>query len=529
MSTKTLRKRIALVAVATLGAGVLSAAPASANAVITTGTEPGRGIVTAFSKTGSAATATMTADGTIFVNVAAAASSGVSVTTVSGGTFTGAASGVASYNTANTQASSTANTAVVSLGVKPNAGVTSMVVRSYNASVSTANLLDTLTVTVVPASSVGALSASTSFANLHTSAAGSSTTYTDTAGASVRTNGNFGFIDWSINDANSVDMPATTVVSASATNGALVSFTAGADAISSAVTTTGANGTVYVKQPTTNAPVSTTVTLSVNGAVWTSKSLTITGDVASIKIENITDGRTASSGTVTGDLRAYAYDSAGNLVARTISAVGSLYNSVVSGTDATIATSATTFASANYTCASAGTSTVQYTIVNTALVRITSPAVAVRCSGDPYTYTASLDKAAYKQGEIATLTITAKDSKGNLANGVATLGDATRAVTVTGAQMTPVTTPSTADTFSSAAGQKVYKFTVGTTAGSYNMIVDLPRWNASGDGDGSSQTVAYTVASAGGTSNEDVLKAIVSLIASINKQIAALQKALLRR
>jgi len=42
-------------------------------------------------------------------------------------------------------------------------------------------------------------------------------------------------------------------------------------------------------------------------------------------------------------------------------------------------------------------------------------------------------------------------------------------------------------------------------------------------------TVAYTVGAGTAVSNADVLKAIVSLIASINKQIAALQKALLRR
>ena len=40
---------------------------------------------------------------------------------------------------------------------------------------------------------------------------------------------------------------------------------------------------------------------------------------------------------------------------------------------------------------------------------------------------------------------------------------------------------------------------------------------------------ALKITSGGGVSNADVLKAIVSLIASINKQIAALQKALLRR
>ncbi len=44
------------------------------------------------------------------------------------------------------------------------------------------------------------------------------------------------------------------------------------------------------------------------------------------------------------------------------------------------------------------------------------------------------------------------------------------------------------------------------------------------------KTVSYKIAAtSGAVSNADVLKAIVSLIASINKQIAALQKALLRR
>jgi hypothetical protein len=43
-------------------------------------------------------------------------------------------------------------------------------------------------------------------------------------------------------------------------------------------------------------------------------------------------------------------------------------------------------------------------------------------------------------------------------------------------------------------------------------------------------SVAYKVSTgSAGVSNADVLKAIVSLIASINKQIAALQKALLKK
>jgi YD repeat-containing protein len=538
MSTKTLRKRIALVAVATLGAGVLSVAPAHAGTpTITVGTVAvgTTGVVTAATGSLNAQTMTITSAGKVGITLAAG-TGGEGILTVSGGTITPAVgttleTGVTGPNAAGTSFVFGDTTPVVV--ITPNAGATSVVVKSFDTTAlyTAGTSHDKLTISVVATTSIGALDASYSFANLHTSAVGSSTTYTDTTGANSRTNGQYGYIDWSINDANANNMPSSTVVTASATNGALVSFSSGAGAISTSATTTGTDGTIYIAQPVENAPVTTTVTISVNGAVWTSKTMTITGDVASIKVVNYTAGRYATSGTSTGVTLAYAYDSAGNQVARTISAVGSRYDSVVSGTSATIATSATTYATGSYTCASRGSANIQYYIVNTALKTILSPVVAVTCSSDPYTYTASLDKASYKPGEIATLTITAKDSKGNLTNGVATLGTTDEyAVTISGAQMTPVTTPTTVDTFSDALGQKVYKFTVGTTEGSYNMVVDLPKWTVAGNGAGEAVTVAYAIASGStAVSNADVLKAIVSLIASINKQIAALQKALLKR
>jgi hypothetical protein len=52
------------------------------------------------------------------------------------------------------------------------------------------------------------------------------------------------------------------------------------------------------------------------------------------------------------------------------------------------------------------------------------------------------------------------------------------------------------------------------------LLVSFPTVNAA---DGANQTVTYTIKS-GQTSLNDVLKGIVSLIASINKQIAALAK-----
>jgi hypothetical protein len=95
--------------------------------------------------------------------------------------------------------------------------------------------------------------------------------------------------------------------------------------------------------------------------------------------------------------------------------------------------------------------------------------------------------------------------------------------------MTQVGSIVSTDSFTS--GVKKYKFTVGgISAGSFQLVVDLPRWNSTTYSQ-TAQTVAYKVTAAAdsGVSNADVLKAIVSLIASINKQIAALQKALLKR
>ena len=63
--------------------------------------------------------------------------------------------------------------------------------------------------------------------------------------------------------------------------------------------------------------------------------------------------------------------------------------------------------------------------------------------------------------------------------------------------------------------------------GDFAAVVSVPDVNGV---NGKNQTASYKVAaSSSAVSNADVLKAIVSLIASINKQIAALQKALLRR
>jgi len=143
----------------------------------------------------------------------------------------------------------------------------------------------------------------------------------------------------------------------------------------------------------------------------------------------------------------------------------------------------------------------------------------------------------YAPGEIATLTITATDKNGKPvydanASGVApyvsgTTSTSTKSPEISLPQMTAVTAPTYSDYF--VSGKKTYKFTVGTTEGSYSGIVNLPAYNSTTYGV-AAKTLSYKVASTtAGVTNAEVLAAIVKLIASINKQIAALQKALTKK
>jgi hypothetical protein len=136
-----------------------------------------------------------------------------------------------------------------------------------------------------------------------------------------------------------------------------------------------------------------------------------------------------------------------------------------------------------------------------------------------------MDKATYNQGDIAKVTVQFLDSKGNKANTVTAPG----ASTFTLPMMTAVDYASSATAVTKADGTVVYTFTVGTTgtfsAGTYTGIVTYSALTAANPA-----TITYTVKTGGDTtSNADILKSIVALIASINKQIQALQKLILKR
>jgi hypothetical protein len=361
----------------------------------------------------------------------------------------------------------------------------------------------------------------------------------DVAGASLLVNGAKAYITFDLRDAYGVALPTGAVV-ATATNGALVKFdaaTAGAGATDVYGAAAPTDKYLNISQPTTNAPVSTTVTITYNGTTVCTKSVVIAGEVASMKASSVKAGDLSTANA--NAFKIQTFDSLGNLVLPRANvafvAVPASLNSTVSAASisdaATMLTGDTVdaYSTGTFTCGStAGSSALVLAYQNASGTVVTSPSIAVRCADNPYSYTASFDKASYVQGEIATLTVQFKDAKGNNSNQLTT--GAASAV-VTAPMMTMVGTPAV-NALPDVNGQIKYTFTVGTTtgitAGAYSALVNFPTLV---DAETATiQTVAYKVTTGdGGVTNAEVLKSIVSLIASINKQIQALQKLILRR
>jgi hypothetical protein len=524
MSTKTLRKRIALVAVAALGAGVLSVAPANA----------ADGAIDDVAATGLCATTTASgtyqsiADDSVYIYVAL----GGTVTTSNdgdgsytlsasgGGVMTG--SGGSATSALAYAVSDDADTAIFT----PNAVGTVKI--SLTADSAPATVADYLYVVTVASCSSSTWSETRS--SYETSAAEDSTP--DGEAGSTYTFADESTVAISLLGKNTYNaLLPLGVWTVSSSNASLVvdidTSAASIGTLSSTTDSIQADGNeiyVAVEQKDTGTAQSGTITVTYNGATVYSKSVKITGDAAKITVSGVDVQDTAN--TAAGDFDVTVQDAAGNYLGWTVSGDSTKYNNVVTsvtGGNTTAGDPSGTVSAATWTCNGvSGEATVRVKATTNAATTIYSNDFVAKCGSAAYTYTASLDKALYVPGDIATLTITAKDASGFAPFKGETVDAAAGTPSIAGSQMTPVNTPSAADTFN-ASGVKTYTFTVGSTAGKYNMAVNL------GYTGNSAVAVPYSVASSGGTTNEDVLKAIVSLIASINKQIAALQKALLRR
>jgi hypothetical protein len=376
-------------------------------------------------------------------------------------------------------------------------------------------------------------------------------------------NGAQWYIGFALNDGYAANLSAGNLV-VSATNGGIVNITSTGDGSALSAGTgstqvtygTGEQGMVRIDQPTAGAPLTTTVTVTYNGTTVCTKTLTIAGAAATVNISNVATGDLSST-TVNADWLSDTYtngaasgrnghyyvqlkDSAGNNVKPAssaefsmdpVTATTTVTALAVNSSVATATSSTDPFSKSvgTFTCGpTAGSSPVKlrHTSASTG-VTISSAAFTARCADNPYTYTVSTDKAAYSQGEIGTMTVQFLDSKGNKANSVIAVGAATFVLPM----LTLVTATGSATALTDAEGAIKYTFTTGTTsgmtAGTFTGIVDFTALTAVAATKG---TPTYKLSTGGDTTtNADILKSIVALIASINKQIQALQKLILKR
>lgn len=605
MSTKTLRKRIALATVVALGAGVLSlVSTTTANAANTwvavngadnvapstsavnpnstgiahslniaslltvdgsTGTLNDRLTIRSIGLlsvsdiagtriSGTTQTATLLSSGKISVYTTGAANT-ADMITVTGGTIT-ANNGAAAYKADGTAIAKNNSATIITAVVTPNAGATSMTIKSFasnDTNATAAGMIDgtysgtltgQITVTIAATSASGAVSAAKSGVWYTDDATtGGRTSDSTTTGVGTKEWASQQFASVRVRDAYGVSVGTGGLLQVSATNGALVKLTAKAagtptastDYLSSA--TDPDDTTVVIAAPST-APLSTTITVSWNGTVVGTKSYTFTGEVAKVTLSAPKNGLTGNTTAGTNTATISYADAAGNAIyiqgnntpASGFGADSSTLGVVTSITQSTAPSNSTTPGVITFGCGPvSGKANIAVTYINNSGSIVKSNVLPVTCSDIAVSYTAAYDKSTYKPGEIATLTVTFKDSKGNLAADslVAAANNQDNVLPVISASgVTKVGAALAADTDRSTNGVLTYTWIVGTSTGTFTNSVNFPQVNTNATAAGLTQgavTATLTIAD-GATSLNDVLKGIVSLIASINKQIAALAK-----
>jgi hypothetical protein len=633
MSKTTIRKRIALVAVTALTAGVFSAvsAPvANANMVgiasqafvagelgVAHGTNTTGATVTSADGTAAlslgllykdassttAQTATALAGGALVLGTAHSPATATAFV-VTGGSLSGAVGGAGSgiaptaikysndLRTA-TMGGSNATAVAVRWALPTTAGTyTVTAYRSTNSTnvnyttssgtenvVADGTLFGQVTVTVVASAAAAGPVVANSTCSIATAATNAP------ASADARTtflNGTSAYVNILLKDAYLSNNATSGNIVATVTGDAVVnvgdvssssgtvSAGTGSTVVAYGTGTSGSENSFRVSQATAGAPVTTTLTITFNGATICTKTFTIRGAPASMVISKVSSVKDGGSAALAGWLAdgtnrdAHMYielkDSAGNTVLPGDQTAGGVSSSdtpsnggsteftidsasvtnlitgfvVDSGDQATSISSSVTSgawaaSAGKYTCGSSQYGTQKVTIKHTSAAtgKVITGTFDARCAGNAATYTASLDKASYTQGEIATLTVSFKDSGGRAANSQYAPG----AVEMVMPMLGFVTATSVAGALPKTDGTMVYTLTAGTnsavTAGTYNGIIDFTTLTAAA---ATKQTVTYKVTTGGdSTTNADVLKSIVALIASINKQIQALQKLILKR
>lgn len=554
MSTKTLRKRIALVAVSALAAGTFSAVSApAANAVVTSVTVAAAGV---FGTSTACTTGTPTAAATPRYHANGSkqaftiAGQAASTETL---TITGPAIWTDIFDTddrLNSGSTISSNGKVLTMGTS-NTNTTGILTFTGVGAVSVAGsytgpLVNATYYFVSVASCDNSVSLGDSYAQLRDDTGAADSNINESGGATVgyTAAGQKSYLALDLNDQYGVAVDTTSLaLTASVTGGCTINWdAAAASGTTTAVDTGASNDTENLVIFGDNTPRSCTVTVTLGSTTVATKTVLFTGDAATL---TIVPGSTSSywtynnagsgaAGTANVDAIAYVTkDSAGNLIntggTPTLSdGTGSQQQTTVSaGTYASTAMRtngvATLDVSTGSASASLGAGTYRLKLTRASDgVAIYSAVTTANNSSDSYwTYEVSWDKASYNVGDIMTMSVTLKDSGGRLAPDNTQVGSGVTIV-VNGA--TEATAEASTD--KTTNGAKKYYFSAGTTAAAYGYSVLLP---ANGSGQGV-VTGTYTIKDPNaGTSNADVLKSIVALIASINKQIQALQKLILKR
>ena len=363
-------------------------------------------------------------------------------------------------------------------------------------------------------------------------------------------NGTLGIVRVQLRDAylGAID---TGALAASATNDALLNVElmttgGGIDAADSYGATSAfesldpdATNYIIVAQPVANTAGSSVVTITHNGMVVGTKTINWAGQLATLAIDaantsvNFANGATEANTTAVKGVYYVAKDAAGNNVSLaaqpSIEGAGALVGVSLSTSTAQYTVMSSSLGYGNTTLIipggsastlrGAGSYFLSSTNASGTVIKTAVQNVVVSYLGTN-SFTVAWDKASYSPGEIATMTLTLKDPYGNLvADGTALTGwDA-----VAPSGFTAVGTACSASS-ATVAGVVTCKYAAGNTGGSYAYSYDVTT-NVTTQAPITGSVVIKTT----GATNEDVLKSIVALIASINKQIQALQKLILKR
>jgi hypothetical protein len=552
MSIKTIKQRIAVATVSVLAAGVLSViATPSANADWATAVAAADAGVQGTSTPCLTGSLTATAPRYHAVGAKQGFDIPASATNTATSVITGPAKWIASAldnNTPNNSISSDGKTilhngtATVGYATLEFTGVGQVVVTNYDHLPAGRSTLYFIAV----ASCDAAVFLGNSFAQLRDDTGAADSNVNESGGSTVGYNaaGQKSYLALDLNDAYGIAVNTTSLaLIATTTGGCTINWDASAASGTTTAVDTGAgNDSENLVILGDNTPRSCTVTVTLGTTTVATKTALMTGDAATLAIVPTStssywtwnNAGSGAAGTANVDAIAYVTkDSAGNTINNggtpsLSDGTGSQQQTTVSaGSLASTAQRTNGFATLDVSTGSAsaslgaGTYRLKLTRASDGVSIYSAVTTANNSSSTYFTYEVAWDKATYNVGDIMTMSVSLKDSGGRLAPDWTQVG-AGVAIVVNGA--TEATAEASTDTTTN--GVKKYYFSAGTTGAAYGYSVLLP---ANGSGQGV-VTGTYTIKDPNsGTSNADVLKSIVALIASINKQIQALQKLILKR